>query len=70
MVSGVGGTKPSNLSPFLFHLYKASECLDAEEERYYKATRVEEAYGFDDSDEELEREGSEGSGAAEAGPSE
>ena len=32
MVSGVGGTKPSSLSPFLFHLYKASECLNAEEE--------------------------------------
>ena len=35
MVSGVGGTKPSSLSPFLFHLYKASKCLDAEEERYF-----------------------------------
>ena len=33
MVSGVGGTKPSGLSPFLFHLYKAMECLDEEEER-------------------------------------
>ena len=38
MVSGVGGTKPSALSPFLFHLYKAMECLDEEEVRYYKAT--------------------------------
>ena len=39
MVSGIGGTKPSTLSPFLFHLYKATECLDAEEETYYKSTR-------------------------------
>ena len=37
MVPGVGGTKPSALSPFLFHLYKAMECLDEEEVRYYKA---------------------------------
>ena len=70
MVSGIGGTKPSSLSPFLFYLYKTAECLDAEKERYYKATRVEEAYGFNDSDEELEQEGSEGSGAAGAGLSE
>ena len=52
MVSGLGGTKPSNLSPFLFHLYKAAECLDADEERYFKATRMAEAYGCDDTDEE------------------
>ena len=51
-MSGVGGTKPSALSPFLFHLYKAMECLDEEEVRYYKAAQVEEAYGFEDSDEE------------------
>ena len=25
MVSETGGTKPSSLSPFLFHLYKAAE---------------------------------------------
>ena len=63
MVSGVGGTKPSSLSPFLFYLYKTAECLDAEEEKYYRAARVEEAYGFEDSD-ELEQEGSDESGAA------
>ena len=51
-------------------MYKASEWLDAEEERYFKATRVAEAYGFDDSDEDLEQKDSEGSGAAGAGPSE
>ena len=34
MVSGVGGSKPSALSPFLLHLYRAMECLDEEEVRY------------------------------------
>ena len=46
MVSGVGGTKPSSLSPFLFHLYTAVGCLDEEEWRFYKAAQVDEAYGF------------------------
>ena len=56
--------------PFLFHLYKASEWLDAEEERYFKATRVAEAYGFDDLDEESKEDGAEETGGAGAGPSE
>ena len=69
MVSGVGGTKPSALSPFFFHLYKATECLDEEEVRYYKTTRVDEAYGFEDSDEESKEDGAEETGAAGSGPS-
>ena len=52
MVSGVGSTKPSSLSPFLFHLYTAIGCLDEEEWRFYKAAQVDEAYGFGGSDEE------------------
>ena len=70
MVSGVGGTKPSGLSPFFFHLYKAMECLDEEEVRYYKAVQVEEAYGFEGSDEETKEDGAEETGAARASPSE
>ena len=70
MVSGVDSTKPSGLSPFIFHLYKATECLDEEEVRYYKATEVEEAYGFEDSDEESKEGGAEETRAVGAGPSE
>ena len=70
MVSVLGGTKPSSLTPFLFHLYKAAEYLDQEEEAYYKATRVAEAYGFKDSEEESNHEDSEESGPEETGPSE
>ena len=43
MVSGVGASKPSALFPFLLHLYRAIECLDEEEVRYYKTAQVEEA---------------------------
>ena len=70
MVSGVGVTKPSALSPFLFHIYKAMECLDEEEVRYHKAAQVEEAYGFEGSDEESKKDGADKTGAAGAGPSE
>ena len=70
MVSVLGGTKPSSLTPFLYHLYKTVECLDQEEEAYYKATWVAEAYGFEDSEEESNGEDSEESGPGEASPSE
>ena len=33
MVFRVGGSKPSALSPFFVHLYRAMECLDEEEVR-------------------------------------
>ena len=66
----MGGSKPSDLSPFLFHLYKATECLDEEEIRYYKAAQVEEAYGFEDLDEEEKEAGTEEPEIAGAGPSE
>ena len=70
MVSGIGGTKPSSLSPFLFHLYKAAECLDAEEEAYYKSIRVAEAYGLEDSEESTEERAEESGTEGESGPSE
>ena len=69
MVSVFGGTKPSSLTPFLYHLYKTAECLDQEEEAYYKATRVAEAYGFKDSEEDSPSSDSEESGPG-ADPSE
>jgi hypothetical protein len=69
MVSGLGGTKPSSLSPFLFHQYKVAECLEQDKERYLKATRVAEAYDFKDSEESTD-EDTKGSEAGEVGPSE
>ena len=68
MVSGIGDTKPTSLSPFLLYLYKAMEYLDEEEVRYYKAAQVEEAYGFEGSDEETKEDGMKGTGAAGACP--
>ena len=70
MVSEVGSTKPSGLSPFLSHLYKELGCLDKDELRYYKATEVEKEYGFGDSEEESRRNDSEDPGTAGAGSSE
>ena len=69
MVSGLGGTKPSSLTPFLYHLYKTAECLSQEEDGYYKATRVAKAYGFDDDKEYPLSSDSEESESG-AGPSE
>ena len=69
MVSVLGGTKPSSLTPFLYHLYKTAECLDQEKEAYYKATRVAEAYDFEDSEEDSPSSDSEESGPG-ADPSE
>ena len=70
MTSGIGGTKPSALSPFLFHLYTAVGCLDEGEWRYYRAAQVEDAYGFEVSDEEGKEGESEEPGTAGTGPSE
>jgi hypothetical protein len=69
MVAGIGSTKPSGLSPFLFHLYKEHGCLDEDELRYYKATHVEEAYGFEDSGEESKKDDPLDPGTTGAGPS-
>jgi hypothetical protein len=70
MASGIGGTKPSALSPFLFHLYTAVGCLDEGEWGYYRAAQVEDAYGFEASDEEGKEAESEEPGTTGAGPSE
>ena len=70
MASGVGSTKPSALSPFLFHLYTAMGYLDEEEMRFYKAAQADEAYGFEGSDEETKEAGTEETGTAGACPSE
>ena len=67
MVSGLGGTKHSCLTPFLYDLYKFEGCLSKDEESFYKATQVAEQYGVNEDEEEQSGSDSGESGSG-AGP--